>query len=303
MKNSEKIHLKIPASVSNIGPGFDVLGFGIKKYLRITAGPGTGELLLKGKAENIDSDSNAVAEGFEYALSRADKKVPDMDMVIDSGIPLKKGLGSSAAARAGGIYIADKIFDLGLKKKDIARMTSRMEGHADNAVPAVAGGFTVSYFKGEKLFYRKYDISNKNLIIVIGCPDLEVSTDEARKIMPRKFSISDSVFNISRVSLLMGALLKGNYSDLKYATEDKIHQPYRKKFIPDFDKIVEETLKAGAYGTAITGSGPSIVSFTGEEEIAEKTGNTMRKIWQARDLDCEIITTGIDTRGIREQNI
>ncbi len=299
----KKFIVKVPASVSNIGPGFDVLGFAVKKYLKITASLGTGKVIFKNRAKRIPIDKNAVRQGFKYAVSKFKNNEPEseLDMIIDSEIPLKSGLGSSAAARAGGIYIANRIFRLNMTKRNIARMTADLEGHADNAVPAVNGGFTVSYFKDKKLFYHKYNLPKKELKIIIGSPEIEVSTDEARKIIPKNLSIENSIFNLSRVSLLMGSFLTGDYKELRNAMEDKIHQPYRKKYIPGFDRIVRETLNVGSYGTAITGSGPSVVSFTGSKNTARKIGKVMQNIWKDKGVSCEVLYTKIDTCGIRLQ--
>ncbi|MDA3793182.1 MAG: homoserine kinase [Elusimicrobia bacterium] len=292
--------VKVPATVSNIGPGYDVLGFAVDLFLTIEVKPGDGKcsdrkFSMEGTASGISDEDNALSAAFSGEITEAGGKYPPVDITAKSEIPLKMGLGSSAAARVGGIIAAAKITG---NKKDssyIARQATLLEGHPDNAVPATVGGLTVSNFTGEEeLYFNKHRIET-DLKVVLGIPDIRVDTNKARGALPANIDFSDAVYSNIRSCLLLSALISGRKDLIRNSVKDRMHQPYRKKFIPGFDAIVEKTYEAGALGTAISGSGPAIISFA-ERKNAQKTARAIMKVWESKGVSARyMVKSMIDT--------
>jgi len=288
--------IKIPATAANIGPGFDSLGFAIDKYLTVEVREGSGNIRLLGRAKGIRESDNAVLEGMKQAEKIIGRSLPSLNIEIDSEIPLRGGLGSSAAARVGGLFAANKILKGNLSVEEIAEFAAGLEGHPDNAFPAALGGFTVccSTEDGVKFINHKID---EGLKVVVGVPEIEVVTEKARKILPGKIAFQDAVYSNSRSCLLVSALLQKEYGLLKWAMDDKLHQPYRKKFIPGFDEIVRETKREGAFGTAISGSGPAVFSFSTAGKT-ERIVSVMVRLWQAKGVKANFFVASPVNKGV-----
>lgn len=296
MKDNNQFEVSVPATIANIGPGFDTLGIAIQKYLVVKVEEGIGNIKLIGEVENISSGENAFIEGLERAGEIASSEIPSLDIEIHSDIPLKKGLGSSGAARVGGLAAGNKIFNLKLSNEEIAKEAAKLEGHPDNAVPSALGGLTISCMTEEGLIFSRHEIES-DLKIIVGVPDVEVNTSEARNMLPEKISFEDAVFSNSRSCLLISAIVKKDYNLLKWAMEDRLHQPYRKKNICGFETIVKEISKK-AFGTAIAGSGPSIFSFA-EEGKTREIGNLMVDIWKKHGVQADYFITSVNNEGVK----
>lgn len=302
MKDNNQFEVSVPATIANIGPGFDTLGIAIQKYLVVKVEEGIGNIKLIGEVENISSGENAFIEGLERSQqiaggrSTAGKKLPSLDIEINSDIPLKKGLGSSGAARVGGLAAGNKIFNLKLSNEEIAKEAAKLEGHPDNVVPSALGGLTISCMTEEGLIFSRHEIES-DLKIIVGVPDIEVNTSEARNMLPEKISFEDAVFSNSRSCLLISAIVKKDYNLLKWAMEDRLHQPYRKKNICGFETIVKEISKK-AFGTAIAGSGPSIFSFA-EKGKTREIGNLMVDIWKKHGVQADYFITSVNNEGVK----
>jgi len=177
-----------------------------------------------------------------------------------NGIPLGRGLGSSASAVIGGIIAANIMSGAELSKREILALACSIEGHPDNIAPALLGGLVVyTSFEGE-VNWIKIDLP-PGLKAVVAVPDFYVSTRDAREALPHMVTMREAVYNISRAALLVAALQKGDLSLLGTAMEDKLHQPYRAGLIPGFKKVVSAARLAGARGVAISGAGPSLIAL------------------------------------------
>ncbi len=286
----KEFKVKVSATVANLGPGFDFLGMALGIYLVASVREKEGSEI---KADKEDALVSAV-------ISLSDeKKIPlpkNISIQQDTNaIPAKSGLGSSAAARVAGVLIANKVLDLQLDSIEIVRKAAQLEGHPDNAVPAVAGGITICYNTPGGLEYEVLG-PPAGLKVVIALPGLQTDTQKARKLLPDKVSVKDAVYSAARASLLVKSLVERKFNLLSEAMKDRLHQPYRKELIPGFDEIVSRSLKAGAYGTAISGSGPCVFSFA-PEEAASSTGKAMVKVFNEKGIKAEYIVTDITKEG------
>ncbi len=288
--------VKVPATVANMGPGYDVLGMAVELFLEADVYPSEKDefsLEISGRKVCLEESENAILEGINAARGRKGKA--PLNVKVRSGIPLKKGLGSSAAARVAGLMIGGFISDKEVDSGKTAAAASELEGHPDNSVPAVFGGLTASCMADGDLKYSLHDIT-RSPEIIIGVPDIEISTQDARKAMPECVRHEDAVFTNGRVALLISALVKEDFKLLDFAMQDRLHQPYRKKFVPRFDEIEEASREAGAWGTAISGSGPSVFSFV-KDSKGDDVGEAMKEVWKRDGFSSFYIVTRVSAKG------
>lgn len=189
-----------------------------------------------------------------------------MTIQVDENIPQARGLGSSAACIVGGIMGANEILGNPLDKDEILKLATQIEGHPDNVAPAIYGGLIISVMEGERIHTGKLPIKNElNLIALV--PNFELSTSEARGVLPKQIDYKDGIYNVSRASILLTALVTGDNNLLKLGLQDKFHQPYRGKLIPRFDDIVAAMDEKGALGCYLSGAGPTIMCLGKAEDI------------------------------------
>lgn len=301
------IKIKIPATTANFGSGFDVLGAALKLYneIEVEQLKIKNDASLKLKIEIVGEGKDTLPKNEKNVVWQAMKKVFDIcnlpltayRLQLTNNIPLARGLGSSAAARLGGIVAANEICNRKLSQDDIIQIVSKMEGHPDNVVPSFFGGLCVCNFNGKNVKYAKLKMP-VDLKAVLCIPDFELSTDKARNILPRTISHKDAVFNSSRVALFMSAIIQKKYELLSVAMEDKLHQPYRKKLIPGMDDVFNSAKKSGAYGVCISGSGPTIIALTSEVK-SEKIGKAMQKAFLIHRISSTYIICDFDNNGIQ----
>lgn len=307
MNLKKKVWVRIPASSSNFGPGYDALGLAFKLYNEIDLKaeknrdhPGVEVEIFGEGADTLPKDERNIIWQSIKQIFRV-YRLPDSDyrfyLKMTNRIPLSRGLGSSAAARLGGILAANAILGNPMDDEEIIGWAVKMEGHPDNVVPQMMGGFCICAVSGQKIQFVKLPMPKK-ISAVVCLPDFELSTEKARAVLPEKISHRDAVFNVSRVSLLVGALAKGEVFHLKTAMEDKLHQNYRKKFVPGFDKVIQNAYRQGALGVALSGAGPSILAFAPNGK-AESIGRGMSKGFLSSGKKSKSLILDIDHQGAK----
>jgi len=301
-----KIKLKIPATTANFGSGFDVFGAALKLYneIEITATSdkrqaSSFEIIGEGSDSLPKNEKNIIWQAMKLVFKKCQLPTINCQQKFTNNIPLARGLGSSAAARLGGLMAANILCDGKLSNDEIICMATQLEGHPDNVVPALSGGLCVCNYDGKNVKYAKFKMPD-DLKAVLCIPDFELSTDRARKILPKKVSHKDAVFNLSRVAMFISAIVQKKYEFLSLAMEDKLHQPYRKKLIPGLDDVFKGAKNAGALGVCISGSGPTIIALVSEEKSgyigrAMVTGFSKHKI-ESRYIVCDFDNGGIIVR-------
>lgn len=197
--------------------------------------------------------------------------------------PLARGLGSSASAIIGGLTAAAIVSEKVIEEKDFIKLAVLLEKHPDNVVPALVGGLTINYNCNEDYSYYKINVS-QNISFVLVVPDYELKTKELRAVLPDKITYPDAIFNLSRTALFTAAFINNEYQLLKKAMEDKIHQPYRKELIEEFDQVLSKAYEWGAYGAALSGAGPTIIAVA--DKNTEKIAEEMKKPFKARNINC-----------------
>lgn len=306
IKNKKLITFKIPATSANIGSGFDSIGLALNLYNEIHIYENDNskkiEFEIFGEGENeISKKDNMIYSAIKLVFKKLKSK-PNKGYIIKciNRIPLSRGLGSSSAAIIGGLLCSNFILGNKLKiEKDILNMAVQIEGHPDNVAPAILGGIVSGVVKKEEDFKYIKIKPPKNLKAIVSIPDFYLSTEIARNILPKEITRKDAIFNISRAALLTSALFSNRLDLLEIATEDKIHQDYRAKFIPNLNQLFKETKKAGAYSVTISGAGSSILALTKDDKnIIEKVSKAMHSSFKKKNINSIIKVLNIPTKGI-----
>lgn len=262
--------VRVPATTANLGSGFDCLGMALSLYLEIEMEKSEQGFLFEAKgegAEMLSSDkNNLIYRAASLVMDKAGISPEErgIKIAIKNEIPVERGLGSSAAAIIGGIMAASEVFDLNLSRTEILKMAYSLESHLDNIVPALIGGFTISYLdqKGQ-IRWVKLDIPH-DLKAVVGIPSFRLSTEEMRGVLPKQVSLQDAVDNLSKSALLVNALQQSRWELIPEAMQDRLHQPFRLPFIKGAKTIFSEVQRSGIAGVALSGSGPTIISLVKE---------------------------------------
>ena len=259
----------VPCSTSNLGAGFDAIGIALSgpdlmvrvvpggDSLRILRLSGEGADRLPGDSTNrvIDAAHRAARDaGLDPASLRA-------ELSIHSSIPLRRGLGSSAAAAIAGGLLADALADGRIGAERVLRMAVEMEGHPDNVVPALRGGAQVSVRDARGQIQSCSIEIRAPLRAALYIPDQELATSAARAVLPKLVPLADAVHNLGRAALLVAALGEGRVDLLGEAMDDRLHQPARSSLLPWLPSLLAAARSAGASGAALSGAGTSICAL------------------------------------------
>lgn len=289
MYEVKEVRVNVPASTSNLGPGFDCVGLALDLTNRITVERVEGSgLEIEVHGEGVDripcDEANLTYRAMRRLFQEAGKELKGVHLVLENHIPLRKGLGSSGAAILGGLTAAALLSGKEFSERDILDLAFRMEGHPDNVVAALLGGVVVASRSNDHIETIRMDPPD-GLRVIVAVPDFELSTMEAREILPRQIRFEDAVYNVGHAALLVAALMAGDRRVLREAMRDRLHQPYREPLIPGMRTVFEAALDAGASGVAVSGAGPSLLALTWErfEEIAA----AMKAAWSAFGVDAE----------------
>jgi len=256
------VRVTVPATSANLGPGFDVLGLALNIYNSFTLEETEGGLEIEAsKPEGLDlpaDERNLFFKAVKRLFDEADYKYEGLRITIDTEVPLGRGLGSSSTAIVGGVMAANEVSGAGLSRDELFSLASEIEGHPDNVGPAIFGGFTISYRSGkdQRIIAHK---PAENLKPVLLIPGATLETKKARGVLPGSVAMADAVFNISRSSLLVFAILLGKPDLLRDAMDDRLHQPYRAPLIPGLTEMIKEISGIDGVGVALSGAGPSLL--------------------------------------------
>jgi homoserine kinase len=259
----DSVTVRVPATSANLGSGFDSLGLALGL---------TEDVTLTTAAAPPDNGGVArlALDAAKAAFRRARIDVPhDLSASSTRNIPLGRGLGGSAAARAAGIAGANALMGGPLSSEAMLALGAALEGHADNVAPALFGGLRVVVRDGEGYRHVAAPIA-PGLRVVLFIPEFEMPTAESRKLLPEMVSREDAVHNIGRAAMLVAALARGEWDALDAATQDRLHQPVREQIFPAMPHIIAAAKDAGALCAYLSGGGSTIAAFAieGEERIA-----------------------------------
>ncbi len=180
---------------------------------------------------------------------------------------MARGLGYSATARLGLVAALNELSGAALNRQQLLELVTSLEGHPDNASPAVLGGFTVSGMVGQGMRCLRFEVSPKLKLVTL-MPRFKINTEKARRVLPENFSRSDAAHSLNRAALITAAFAAKDYEALRGLFDDRVHQPYREPLIPRLPAVIRAGEAAGAIGGFLSGSGSAIICLTLERPEA-----------------------------------
>src|SRR5438309_5480000 len=275
----QQVIVRIPASTSNLGPGFDCLGVALRIY----------NLVAVSRATKLEPLAPIVAHAADLFFKRTKSRRFAFSCSTTEKIPRSRGLGGSATIRLGVLHGLNELARRPLDRLSIFRLCAELEGHPDNAAPSSFGGFAVA--RRENV--QRFAVSPR-LKFVLLIPDFEIRTAAARKILPAKIARTDAVTSAGNACAITAAFASDDYENLRGAFTDQLHQPFRQKLIPFLPRVIVSAEKAGALGTFLSGSGSTICAVTLRDE--RKVGAAMQR---ATMTSSQIVITSADNRGVQ----
>ena len=293
-----KIKVKVPATTANLGAGFDTFGLALSLYNEfIVEESNSIEIETYPKNEFLEKpENNLFVHVLKKACEEKGKTFHGIKLKQINNIPVARGLGSSATAIVGAILVSAFVNKQELTDDEFFKIAYQFEPHPDNLLPAWKGGFTIALMDNKKTYYQKLDFP-EDIKAIVAIPDFQLSTEEARKVLPKEIPFSDGIFNVQRASLFVSAIMEKRYDLIKIAMEDKFHQPYRKKLIPGFDDVIKAALQNGALGASLSGAGPTIVAFATEN--FDKIGQAMVLAFEKNNIKAEYKILETDKEGAK----
>ncbi len=305
MSVTSTITITVPATTANLGPGFDCIGAALSLYNRFQFSllePSATEKLkitvTGAEAVKVKTDeSNLAYVAFLKLYDRLKQSPPPVAIHIDMQVPLARGLGSSATAIVGGLVGANELARKPLSQVEVMQLAIELEGHPDNVVPALLGGCRLAASNTPGGSWQICDIPwHPDIVPVVAIPDFELSTAEARRVLPADYSRADAIFNAAHLGLLVRALATGDKNWLRCALDDKIHQPYRRSLIRGYEAVQEAAVNAGACGMVISGAGPTLLTLT-DVTNADAVEKAMAAAWMEFGVKADVRAIGLDTQG------
>lgn len=260
------IRVKVPATTANMGPGYDVLGMALSQYSTFQCQEDDKiSLSIKGleseKLVNQDHEANLVVRSMNHLFKYVDKYPKGYKLEIINDIPLARGMGSSASAIVGGLLVANYLVGANLDQDEILKLATQIEGHPDNVAPALMGNIVLSTkIPDDQVIYHSIKPFD-DLTCVLFIPDYEVSTSMSRSVLPQSISMADAVHTSGHLSLMLAGFMTGNKDLIGQTMVDRLHEPYRKSLIKNFDDFKASALEAGAFAFSLSGSGSTIIAY------------------------------------------
>ncbi|NLJ33745.1 MAG: homoserine kinase [Firmicutes bacterium] len=300
--NHIMFRVQVPATTANIGSGFDCLGLALDLYNTLEVeeiGEGLEiQVFGEGAGELPHSKENLVYRSLLRTYQELGITPPPLRLKMTNEIPLARGLGSSAAAIVAGIVAANQLTGQTIPRERLLDLAVEVEGHPDNVTPALLGGLVISAPKGDKAGYHCLRLEPPQELQAVVCiPEFRVVTEDARRSLPEQIPHADAVFNIGRVSLLLGAIVSKRWDLLSAAMEDKLHQPYRRHLVPGLEGVFAQAMEAGALGVALSGSGPSVAALVNCK--ATTVGMAMEEAFGRANIKSRSLALGLNSPGAK----
>lgn len=301
---NQNVGLRVPASTSNLGAGFDCFGLALQLYLKVSAridldsqDPCVIRLAEGNQNEGLSRTSdNLIYRAMGYAAEQQGCALPPVHLEIDNSIPVSRGLGGSAAAIIAGIKMFDLLCNASLSNDQILHYATELEGHADNAAPSLFGGFAVNCTGGDPDVISLRHPWPADLKVIVVVPEIHLDTKLARAALSDVVNHRDAVFNLQRAALFVAALSGGRYDLLWEAMQDRLHQQKRETLVPGLAEALAVPKTSGLVGIALSGAGPSVVALA-IENFAE-IGAALAAGFERNGIATRVLQLEIDTEGI-----
>jgi homoserine kinase len=282
--------VRVPASTANLGAGFDCVGAAVDRCLTasvvIQPEPEKGTTIQRGgtlAGLDVAAEEDWVVVGFRAACEAAGRQAPGaLRIRVSSNIPVARGLGSSAAAVVAGAVAATGILGFTLSEEQLLDACATVEGHPDNVAAAIFGGAVLVV--GAR---RVVPLTvARGLTLVFAVPDFEVTTRDARAVLPRELPLSAAGQGAARGAALVHGLATGEADVLRVALDDVLHVPFRRSLIDGYDSVCSAAVAAGAFGATLSGSGSTLVAVAPERQ-APAVAEAMRHVWEQHGVQAD----------------
>ena len=290
----KSVTIRVPATTANLGPGFDAFGCALSLYTDVTFEETECGLEITGCDEDYTGPDNLAYVSYCAVLASMNEEVRGVKIHIDAQIPICRGLGSSAALLVAGAMGANVLRGNKLSTQGLLNITNAMEGHPDNLAPAFYGGLTASMVDNGLPVTVNFPLHPDWEFLAL-VPDFDLPTTLARSVLPEQLGRADAIYNIAHGALVLKALELGDEKLLRTAMQDRLHQKYRKKLIPDYDKI-EALVRTTGAAFCLSGAGPTLLCITQDPNLEEKLQKKLSSITQA---NWEMIPLHIEFQGAR----
>lgn len=258
----DSVTVTVPCSTSNLGSGFDTLGLALSLYTRVTLfRTGRSGVELSRDAGSIDGAQKVCTEAANEFFAFTGCRPFGISVSISRDVPVARGLGFSATVRAGIIAGLGALTSVRFWPGDLLRLVTKLEGHPDNASPALLGGFTVSGLVDGATRCLQFDVDYALQAVTL-IPNFQVRTEQARELIPKHFTKADAAHALNRSALIVAAFASKDYEKLRGLFDDRFHQPHRLELVPQLNDVIATGVSAGALGGFLSGSGSSIICLT-----------------------------------------
>lgn len=279
------VTVRVPATTANLAAGFDSTGCALGLYNTLSFTPGA-ELSFTGCEQRYQNENNLAYQAYCRVLQALGLPKEGVKIDIDAKIPVSRGLGSSAALLAAGAMAANALHGSPLSKEELLALCTELEGHPDNIAPALFGGLTASFMNGDAVISVSYAV-HPALRFVALIPDFPLSTHAARGVLPAFVPHEDAVFNTAHAAVLPGAFARGDEALLAAALQDRLHQPYRRTLIHEYDEVERIAAENGCHAFCVSGAGPTLLALTTDPGFAKRMEEGVQHlshVWQVMEL-------------------
>jgi homoserine kinase len=306
---SKSIKVFAPATVANVACGFDVLGFAVDApgdvvTMKLTDKPDVKIASIAGDGGRLPlaAEKNTAGVAVNAFLQHLNIQ-QGIEITIEKNLPLGSGMGSSAASSAAAVVAINELLNKPLTKEQLVPFAMEAEriacgaAHADNVAPAIMGGFVLIRS------YAPLDLikitTPVNLYCTVITPDIELRTEDARKVLKLDITMKDAILQWGNLAALIAGLMQNDYALIGRSLQDVVVEPMRALLIPGFEEVKQAAIDSGVLGCSISGSGPSIFALADSENVAVNAGLAMQKALNAVGLQGKIYTSRVNTKGAR----
>lgn len=297
------VEVRVPATSANMGAGFDCFGIALTLYNSIRVKEIDEGLIVR----NIDAkeyipkgENNLIYRSIIRVFDEVGYQKKGIYISQKSSIPMTRGLGSSSACIVGGLIAGNIISGRQLSTQRIFELATEIEGHPDNICPALFGGFCLSCKDNDKLIRKTIRVTD-DIRFVAFIPQYYVVTNKSRKLLPQEVPLNDATYNISHAVGFALSLATGDYKNLDIFTKDRLHQSYREEMIEDMKTVMDISEKSGAYGSFLSGSGPTIIAMI-DKNNKEFTKN-VNKLFEENNIKRSCQELSVDNIGAISREI
>jgi homoserine kinase len=298
------IEIVLPASSANIGPAFDAAAVALRLHLKVKAYPADG---FSVRATGYDADAcartenNLILETYRQACESEGRAAAPLALRIANGIPLGKGLGSSAAARLAGIALAAHFGGLGWPDERILQEAAAREQHGDNVAACWLGGVVLASVTHSGVLYAARLRACPSWPLLVAIPDTPLPTEQARAVLPPGYSRVETVANLQSAMLLAAAFAEGRPELLRQSLRDRLHEPYRESLCPLLRPLRSLAGEKGILGAVLSGAGPSVLVMLDPKVPAAVTQKKIASFLRGRGLAAQLVVTSIERRGAQDR--